>query len=519
MKVNQLAFFLFPWFFCSCAVAAEREEKSQVEAAGKACVHAEEDDQLGRPRSPVSRSADGEDERPTAKSRSRLRLQTMALSEATTPLEVTRDGMTLKMTGVRAGDAALNFDEQLEDMVVLRMDKANPKDVVIPLTNAIQKATDLERIEVVNSHAGDSFLFFLGSALRTTSGVHTILLDGNHFGGIGLKSILLGLYEMKGLQHLSWRFMDLQGRGLPFDAGYVRKKKGYPSFTNDNIRVNVSGKEAVYKITFYEKPVMRWLAEDLAPAHPALQTLDLTGSFTVKNSEDRDHLFALLDAVEQMTYLQTLGLGHIPFDGFSIRKLARVLEELYQKQSVQGETVSGRGLKVVHLPNVLKAVEDLGDLRKVFNGLLTVEEVDLSENNMGRKGIQFFAHILQELRALRVLKAGGNKLFAGKDTPTRSFEELSAALTARKDTLEEVDLSNNGLDANALQHLKDALATCSKLVVLDLRENPLREGGLFYLAEIVKGKPDIRVLISEKYIPPHRYEALSARQKEKILLR
>ncbi|UNM05755.1 MAG: hypothetical protein H6925_04440 [Holosporaceae bacterium] len=233
--------------------------------------------------------------------------------------------------------------------------------------------------------------------------------------------------------------------------------------------------------------------------------------------QDREHLFAILDGVATLKNLQVLGLGHIIFDEFAIRKLAHVLAGLRQQQSRDGKTASGNDLKVLHLPGVMKGSQNLSDLARVFSGWVDLEEVNLAHNKIGSKGLHFFGELLNEVRALRVLNVADNDLFAGSGGVTRGIDALSAGILSRKDTLEALNLAGNNMRHTDLSHLEDALKACRSLRVLDLRGNQLTEKSFDLLKGLLKALPQIeQILLSGNNVSRAVYEQrLTLSQKKK----
>lgn len=601
MTVRSLLIVCVSCFFCSWSIAASHEEKNQgrsgtADSTNTRLPH-EEEPQKGH----VSRTSlgavqdDDEVYRSTTLRRSSIPLD--VLDPLLLETAKTSKGIRLTVRGRDAGDQSFDFYKTFANVTHLVLEGTAITDVVVPFTAAIGQASNLQSVEIRSSDTKDSFLFFLGSALREHKGISQIVLDSNRMTPIGLKSILLGLCPMENLRHLSWRFMPIENEILPFDDAYVQERRGYQSFKDNEVKVQMpddvkvymvtpdgkspvqvfrdtilrpydreeplldlardmdwegesqkataellyylkriqselqkrgrsiveegsdeisvrfkhdpdiyritfkdnrvvvsTAKMSIYNITFYRKSAWRFFFEDLLPRHTHLKTLDVTGSLRVSGEEGRKDLFDFLDTLEKMHHLETLGLGHVSFDSFAVRRLGKVLGNLAQQQSLNGETLEGKALKVLYLPGILpKGFKELADLKKTLK-ILTLEELDLAENHLGLNGLAFLGELLPDLRALRKLRVGKNNLFEGSDSPTRAVELFGAALKSRSERLEVLDLSENYMELRDLSHIKQGLLMCKNLQVLDLQGNRLTPQALRILKELVEELPNLKAI-------------------------
>ena len=518
MALHLNILLMVPCLFCSWVATAAHKEKSQGQAAAPQPRLEAEGDKVN-PRFRLSRDSGYEDTmREDASPTGRLKSGVASMVDPQEELKIKQSNGQLNIVGSVAGGAKYNFMALLQDAEDLTLDHTNISDGVIPLTDAITKAPRLSSVTVRQSDTKDAFLFFLGSALRSNPHIDRVVLDGDKFTAIGLKSILIGLFEMKNLKHLSWRFMPLKTWILPFDDAFVHKKKGYESFEDKEIEVDIGQGKNIYSITFYRKPVWNFLIEDFLEVHKGLHTLDLTGSIEVDTKEDRDNLHALFDQVETMHHLEMLGLGHAKLDQFSVRRLSHALVKLAEAQSVHNEIATGKGLKTLNLVNTVADPENLKDLLKGVQALHTLEELNLAENKIGNKA-DFLTSLLPILRNLRILNLSKNKLFKVGGRPVRTGELLMKALESRVDTLEVLRLKENKMELHDLSHLKKVLLRCARLRVLDLRFNNLPDKAFNILTELLEALPGLEtILVAGNNMTDDKYQKLSVDDQKKILI-
>ncbi len=132
-------------------------------------------------------------------------------------------------------------------------------------------------------------------------------------------------------------------------------------------------------------------------------------------------------------------------------------------------------LKVLRLP--YNGIEQ--EFCEYFSHILnfeTLEQLDLSCNWFGLRGLQRFANHFKKFVQLKKLGLSNNKLCIEEGHDTRLFADV---LVSVSNTVEELTIAENSIqDADMVDFLIPALATMSKLTTIDLSRNPLTKFGI-----------------------------------------
>lgn len=214
-----------------------------------------------------------------------------------------------------------------------------------------------------------------------------------------------------------------------------------------------------------------------------------------------DVLNHLQDHVEQVRELS------IP-DGLIDDEQVTVLDDLFRERHADLQ------LKSLKLRNNSLTSRSSGYLASILQTVQDLEELDLLDNQVKDEGLSRLRSILnQPFCSLKRLNLSNNKLGAGgavhiasivgenrsiielilsrNNFGKKSLKTLSKHL-ARNPVLERLDLSFNKIKSGGVNHLAtvlDATESRSRLVYLDLTQNPISDKGALYLVNaLLQGK-------------------------------
>ena len=109
----------------------------------------------------------------------------------------------------------------------------------------------------------------------------------------------------------------------------------------------------------------------------------------------------------------------------------------------------------------------------------TLTELSLAHNDIHARGVRQLAEVLKQNTTLSMLSLGSNPL--GSD----GYAAFSMCLAHKTRGLSKIDLSNTGLDEQAMKHLGDGLRENSSILSIDVSKNSIGDTGSVVLGDML----------------------------------
>jgi Ran GTPase-activating protein (RanGAP) involved in mRNA processing and transport len=235
------------------------------------------------------------------------------------------------------------------------------------------------------------------------------------------------------------------------------------------------------------------LAALLRNTSSALTNLELTDSHFRGETETHD-LFASL---RENTSLRQLSFSECNLRGES---LSRIFNNLCEHPSISHLDISFNkpelnSSAIVDLSQLIWSSSTLENVNLGFLAFGSGRQVDLS---------QLFRCLSDENHnpPLKVLQIGGNNL---RDEQMQDI----VTMLMRNESIQQLDLSNNGFTNDGIHLLAESLATLKRLRILDLQENPFDQEGVQMLVDCMDSTTLlVAVEVDEELADTHAYRLL-----------
>ena len=336
------------------------------------------------------------------------------------------------------------------------------------LANVIKNNPGLEQLHLFNNYLGPSAIVIL-QALKENSKLKLLNLNGNYMTGVVAEDLANVIKTNSHLEQLGLDSNYLGTSAIVILQALKENSKLKILILNAN---NMTGE----------------VAEDLAnviKSNPGLEQLHLS------NNSFGPYVIIILQVLKKSSKLQILNLNNNNMTGEVAEDLANViknnagLEELYLSYNSFGpsaimilQALNGNSkLQILNLNNNCMAKEVAEDLANVINNNPDLEQLYLSNNNLGPSAIMI-VRALKESSKLQILSLNNNNM-TGKVA-----EDLANVIKNNPD-LEQLYLSNNSLGPCAIMILQ-ALKGNSKLQILNLNSNNMTGKVAKDLANVIK---------------------------------